>query len=250
MSKQHFFVVGAQRSGTTYLYHLLNSHPEIEMAQPVRPEPKFFLIDRLYEQGLDYYYRQFFADRGAGWLLGEKSTSYIESEKVARRIISQFPDAKIIMSLRDPVERAISNYWFSYNNGLETLPLDAAIYQEDERRDDYDHKRISASPFAYLQRGRYINYIEIYERHVPRANIKVLIYEQLVQDDDTMRDLWAFLGVDADYTPPPECRQRVNASDKPKIEISEALRQYMGDYFADSNRQLAEYLNLNLSRWW
>lgn len=247
---KHFFVVGAQRSGTTFLYHLLDGHPEIEMAQPVRPEPKFFLIDRLYEKGLDTYYQQFFADRGAGWLLGEKSTSYIESEKAARRIVEHFPDARIIMSLRNPVERAISNYWFSFNNGLETLPLEEAIYREDERREDYDHERISASPYAYMQRGRYIDYIQMYQRHVPRENIKVLIYEQLVQDDDAMRDLWAFLGVAADYRPPPEHRERVNAAEKKPTELSDALRQYMRDYFADSNQRLASYLNLDLSQWW
>lgn len=248
---RHFFVVGAQRSGTTFLYHLLDGHPEIEMARPVRPEPKFFLIDRLYEQGLDYYYQQFFAERGAGWLMGEKSTSYIESEKVARRIIKHFPDAKIVMTLRNPVERAISNYWFSFNNGLEMLPLEEAITQEDERREDYDHEHISASPYAYMQRGRYIDYIQMYERHVPRAQIKVLIYEQLTQEAEAVRDLWRFLGVASDYMPPREQREeRVNASEKQPTEISDRLRQHMHDYFVDSNRQLADYLSLDLSRWW
>ena len=228
---KHFFVVGAQRSGTTFLYHLLNGHPEIEMAQPMQPEPKFFLFDKLYEQGLDFYYKQFFAERGAGWLLGEKTTSYIESEKAARRIVECFPDARVVITLRNPIERAISNYWFSFNNGLETLLLEDAIYQEGERRDNYDHDRISASPFAYMQRGRYIRYIQAYERHIARSNIKVLIYEQLVQDIDIVRDLWTFLGVNTDYMPPPEHRQRVNASEKQPTDISKALSQYMRGLF-------------------
>ena len=51
----HFFIVGAQRCGTTYLYNLLDEHPEIEMAKPVKPEPKFFMKDDLFEKGLDFY---------------------------------------------------------------------------------------------------------------------------------------------------------------------------------------------------
>ena len=247
---KHFFVIGAQRSGTTFLYHLLNSHPEIEMAQPVRPEPKFFLIDELYEQGLDFYYEQFFADRGGGWLLGEKTTSYIESEKAAQRIVECFPDARIVIIVRNPVERAISNYWFSVNNGLETLPLEAAIYQEDARRENYDHALISASPYAYMQRGRYIHYIQTYERHFSRSTIKVLIYEQLTQDHASIQDLWSFLKVGTDFIPPAEYSQRVNASEKRPTEISEPLRHYMQDYFAESNWQLADYLNVDLGRWW
>ena len=86
---------------------------------------------------------------------------------------------------------------------------------------------------------------------MPRAQIKVLIYEQLTQEADAVCDLWQFLGVSTDFMPPPEQREaRVNASEKKPTEISDALRQYMHDYFVDSNQQLADYLNLDLSRWW
>ena len=57
---RHFFIAGAQRSGTTYLYRLLDEHPEIEMAKPERPEPKFFLLDELHARGLKFYENHFF----------------------------------------------------------------------------------------------------------------------------------------------------------------------------------------------
>jgi hypothetical protein len=199
---------------------------------------------------LDYYYETFFKERGTGWLLGEKSTSYIEFEKVAQRIMQHLPDAKIVMCLRDPIERAVSNYWFSANNGLETLSLEQAFYQEDARREDYDHDRISASPYAYLFRGHYIRYIESYEKYVPRAQIKVLIYEHLTKDPGVMQELFAFLGVSNQELPMIHPERVVNASEKAPTVISDELRHFLHDHFAQSNQRLAAYLNLDLAQWW
>src|SRR5712691_8572726 len=107
----HFVIVGAQRCGTTYLYRLLDEHPEIEMAKPLRPEPKFFLDDDRFPLGLSYYESQFFSEAGPR-VRGEKSTSYIESDVAAQRIKATLPGAPMVAVLRDPVERAISNYRF------------------------------------------------------------------------------------------------------------------------------------------
>ena len=247
---EYFFIVGAQRSGTTYLYQRLADHPEIEMARPVRPEPKFFLYDHLYKQGIDFYHQTFFGEHTDGWLWGEKSTSYIESAEVPHRIMRFFPEAKIIMCLRDPVKRAISNYWFSFNNGLETLPLEQAMYQETQRRENYDHERISASPYAYIQRGHYINYIETYMRYVPRSQIKILIYEQLHQDPAVMQSLLNFLGVSPLDMPLRNEEPVVNASKKQDVILSEEFQQFLRDQFVDSNQHLAAFLDLDLKQWW
>ncbi len=124
---ERFFIVGGQRCGTTYLYHLLAGHPEIEMAVPVRPEPKFFLDDALYEKGLDHYERTFFAGKPGSKIKGEKSTSYLEYEKVAARISSAFPDASILVVVRNPVERAMSHWRFSTQNGVESVSMEEAF---------------------------------------------------------------------------------------------------------------------------
>ena len=243
---EHFFVVGAQRSGTTYLYRILDEHPQIEMAKPVRPEPKFFYIDSLFEKGLDFYENHFFGNAGTQ-LKGEKSTSYIESEKAARRIASCYPQAKILVILREPIERAISNYWFSVNNGWETLPLEEAFRAEDNRRFDYNSEKISVSPYAYLQRGCYINYLLMYESYFPVENIKVMLYEQLVGSAVCIRDLYAFLGV-SEFTPS-VLHTPVNSGNKPGTSLSPKLQQYLVDYFAEPNARLAEHLNLSLKEW-
>ena len=131
---KNLFIVGAQRSGTTYLYQILTNHPQVAMAQPVRPEPKFFLDERLVAQGKDYYENTYFNERvEATSYLGEKSTSYIESIEAAQRIHSLYPDARILMILRDPVVRAYSNYRFSVAHQLEKLTFMEALVAEPER---------------------------------------------------------------------------------------------------------------------
>jgi len=246
---EHFIVAGAQRCATTYIYHLLAEHPEIEMAVPLKPEPKFFLLDDLFERGLDCYEEHFFKGKANARLRGEKSTSYIESEKAARRIAEALPGAKLVFILRDPIDRAVSNYWFSVQNDVESLPMEQAFRQEEARREDYDHDRISVSPYAYLKRGRYIDYLLMYERHVPREQMIVLLYEQLVGSDAALRALYRALGVDETFSPP-SLGEIVNPGEKPDTDMSAGLRAYLEEYFAAPNARLAEWLDFDPREWW
>jgi hypothetical protein len=218
------------------------------MARPLRPEPKFFLIDKFFERGLPYYKSHFFREKTGAWLKGEKSTSYMESEKVAHRIAQYFSGAKILFVLRNPIERAISNYWFSVSNGLETLPMAEAFLREEERWREYDPTRTSVSPYAYLRRGRYVNYISIYERYFSSENMKIIIYEQLVESLEAIRELYQFLGVAPDFKPS-ALQQVVNQEIRPDVPLSTPLYQYLLDYFATSNACLAERFDLNLTHW-
>ncbi len=247
MSEQ-FFIVGAQRSGTTYLYHLLAEHPEIEMAQPVRPEPKYFLTDACFEERLARYRERFYPGKPGARLRGEKSTSYIESEAAAQRIARCFPDACLLFVLRDPIERALSNYRFSVSNGLETLPLAEAFRREEERRLQYDPARVSVSPFDYLRRGRYIDFIEVYERYFPREQLVILLNERLSGNAEAFRALYARLGVSPDYTP--AGLQRVyNESAECSGALSADLESDLVAYYAEANARLARRFGLDLTCW-
>jgi hypothetical protein len=243
----HFFIVGAQRSGTTYLYHVLNEHPEIEMAAPLRPEPKCFLSDTPISR--DAYETAYFSGKAGAWLRGEKGTSYIESEAAAQRIAAMFPGAVIIVALRNPIERAVSNYRFSVDNGIEAEPLEVAFLHEAARRDQYDKTRFSVSPFAYLRRGCYIDYITLYERHFPREQIEILFFEDFTANLAAVQRLYARLGVAPEFVPPSANRQ-VNASQKQADQaLSPDLRRYLSDYFAGPNARLAEQLAVDLTQW-
>lgn len=248
MEVNHFFIVGAQRSGTTYLYHLCAEHPEIEMAQPIKPEPKYFLSsDRTLRAS--HYREQYFQNTDIK-VLGEKSTSYIEVETAAERISSLFPSAKIIFLLRNPIARAISNYWFSVDNGLETLAIERAFREEAQRITSYDKGEISVSPYAYLQRGRYIDYINMYEKYFPGNQVHVLLYENLVSTSKTtLRDFYSFLGVENSYLPNSLNKKINSSSHNNNKNLPSGLIEYMNDYFREPNAQLSEKLRLPLSEW-
>ncbi|MFQ5508349.1 MAG: sulfotransferase [Leptospirillia bacterium] len=248
---EHFFIVGAQRCGTTFLYRLLAGHPEIEMAEPVRPEPKFFLDDERYEKGLDDYEQRFFSGKPGAWLKGEKSTSYLESDIAAKRISEAFPDARIIVLLRDPVARAVSNWRFSVQHGVETLSMAEAFMQEEKRREDYDRSRFSVSPYAYLARGCYVDYIATFERYFPRRQIGVFLFEELTSDPAAAAAVFTFLGVDSTAVSGVSDGP-VNASDEPEDASGSPnpdLVRYLADYFAAPNARLAAWLGRPLDAW-
>lgn len=195
----HLFIVGAQRSGSTYLYHQLNDHPQVVMAQPVRPEPKFFLNDEHYARGRSFYETQYFEDYPPGTrYLGEKSTSYIESQTAAKRIREYYPDARVLMVLRDPVLRAWSNYRFSVQHGLEPLDFEMALAVEPERLQDAAFAT-SVNPYAYRRRGHYIDYIEDYLKIFNVDQLCVLIFEEIVGNLVGVQSLYRWLGIDDSF---------------------------------------------------
>ena len=240
---EHFVVVGAQRCGTTYLYGLLDDHPDIEMAKPLRPEPKFFLDYDQYARGVEYYESQFFSEPGVR-VRGEKSTSYIESEVAMRRIHAMLPDAVVVVVLRDPVERAVSNYRFTAQSGVEDLSLADALHAAAGDR-PWDRSRFSVSPFDYLARGRYVDYLDRLVCHVPREQLSVVLFEELVANTGVTAALYERLGVDPSFRPP-GLGLTANASSANDQPIEPALEAWLRDYFLAPNRQLEQFLGRGL----
>lgn len=243
---QHAFIVGAQRCSTTYLYKLLEESTEICMATPMRPEPKYFLDMKQVLLGKDYYLHTFF-QQPCKKLLVEKSTSYIESKQAAERIYNYFPDAKIVILLRNPVQRAISNYRFSRENGIETLEFAEAIKQEGQRNDEYETGTFSVSPFAYMRRGQYIDYIAYYQSYFPKDQIKILVKEQFISSQGVFDDLCDFLGIGTFR--PRGLKKTINASDAADPILSTTLQRQLQEYFAPYNRRLEKEFDLDLSCW-
>ena len=249
----HFFIAGAQRSGTTYLYQQCAEHPQIEMALPVRPEPKYFINQWHAEATAQHYVDRYFGHKASATVYGEKSTRYIEIESAAQRIAQLIPDAKIVFVLRNPVDRAISNYRFSVKHGVEQASLAEAMYHEETRRHNYDASKISVSPFAYVQRGRYIDYIRMYERYFDPAQIHIIIYEQMTRDISVIQQLYAFLGVDARFVPLAQ-GDVINAKDSDSEsdsapQIDDALLRYLYASFAEHNQKLFARVGYAVAEW-
>ena len=237
---EHFVVAGAQRCGTTYLYRLLDEHPEIEMAKPLRPEPKFFLDEAACARGLEFYEELFFTDPRSR-VRGEKSTSYLESELVAARIMALLPEALVVVVLRDPVPRALSNYFFSVSHGSEDLPLADALRASASGERPWDTERFSVSPYAYLPRGRYVDYLERYARHVPREQLHVVMFEELVAGERAIAALYDRLGVEAGYRPG-GLGEAVNTSERDDEPLEPALMTWLRSYYREPDRRLEVFL--------
>ena len=237
-------MIGAQRCGTTYLQSLLEAHPEITMARPARPEPKVFLSDASVDRGRDWYRRTFFGHATHERLLGEKSTSYIEVPEAADRAYRVLGDDTVVLALlRDPVARAVSNWRFSTDNGLEERPLETALRENLAEAAEWDRASTSVSPFAYLERGRYEQHLEPWFAAFP-MNLQVVFLQDLLDRDEALGTLYQHLGVDPDFRP--ATREQLNESTEPTSSLPPDLVSAMRTYFHDHDLALSRRLGRRL----
>lgn len=208
--KVDFMVVGAARSGTTSLYHYLKGHPGIFL--PEVKEPNFFsnvtsVNDSDYEipePGISYHmkvirseevYKELFQSAEPDQLKGDVSPSYLSNASTARRIYEHNPDAKIIMTLRNPVRRAFSHYLMNVASGYDKnesfdLALQAETLQAWSGGNDY----LGWSSYADKVRS----YFDVF----PREHIMLLIFEEWVSDPaKTIEQVFEFLEVDRTFSP-------------------------------------------------
>jgi hypothetical protein len=242
--KHHFLVIGAQRCGTTYLHELLAEHPDIAMAQPVRPEPKVFLSDEVVDRGVEWYDHTWFPHAGTAGMLGEKSTSYLESPDAVPRVTAVLGRPRIVVQLRDPIERAISNWSFSRLHGMEDRSVAEALTRNLDGPLPWDPQLTSVSPYAYLERGRYADYLAPWLDAFP-DRVRVQFLEDLVERADRIGELYEWLGVD-DGVRPDSLGQRVNEAERHGDTLDDGLVDRLRDYFDDSDRALAGLLGREL----
>lgn len=247
MTHRHFLVIGAQRCGTTYLHDLLEAHPQVAMARPSRPEPKVFLTDEVVERGHAWYDATWFGHAGPDQLCGEKSTSYLEDPEAPRRVRAVLGSVPLLVQLRDPLARAVSNWRFSIAGGLEERPLSQALADNLVGPRAWDPGRTSVSPYAYLERGRYADQLEPWWDAFGDL-VHVGFLDELVRDQQAVADLWRHLGVDD--TVRPELRGPVNASPAPDDPASEphdhldpGVARQVRAWFADADARLAARLD-------
>lgn len=176
-----FLCLGAQRAGTTTLHHLLANHPDIHV--PADKELHYFTLHA--DRPLSWYVRKF---RGArhDQLTGESTPYYLYHQAVPRRVATALSGVRLLVLLRDPVQRALSGYFHSRRLGLESLPLEAAIAAEQERLGGAE--AVIATPgghhpahqhHSYVDRSRYEVQLARWLAHVPRGQMLLLRSEDL-----------------------------------------------------------------------
>ncbi len=209
--KVDFFIVGAPKSGTTSLYHYLNNHPEIEMS--AEKEPDYFSYHNL-ESELIYYkkkrvstlekYHSLFSQK-KDTLRGEASVSYLFYNDVPDRIKQYNPFAKIIIILRNPVERAFSHYLMDHRLGFVSDSFERIINKESKAKNAHLFYQ------QYIEIGKYYLQLDRYLNIFNKENVLVIDYEEFTSDiHNTMISLYDFLNVNNPTTS--NFNQRYNTS--------------------------------------
>lgn len=211
------------------------------MARPPKPEPKYFLRDNT--SLIDYRTRIFSEAPISMGYLGEKSTSYYESSLCASRIKEVAPDAMIIAMLRDPVERALSNYFFSVSNGFENRSLKEVFL--DMQSAPACPRGVSVNPFDYLRRGEYLKLLKPYKEKFGER-LHLVISERFLQEEDYRMDLFHRLNLDGSISAAP---MRANVGTSMSQEALEDVRAYLRNYYKSMVDQLAVEFEINLSQW-
>lgn len=190
----NFLIIGSQKAGTSTLYRVLHEHPEVFM--PEEKELNFFFLEDEHRKGLDHYARHFEGAPAAAKAVGEASPGYICHPAAPGRIHRALPDVKLVLTVRDPIARAYSQYWDNRRQLAEPRhfaeTLDGALTAR------YDPRIL-----GYFSRGTYIQYIRDYLRDFPREALHVVVFDDLRADPKgTFRRLFEFLGVDPDFEGP------------------------------------------------
>ena len=185
--KIDFIGIGAQKSATSWIAKCLSVHPEVFVADC--KETHFFSDDEKYSRGLDHYH-EYFINSNSTQFVGEYSTSYLASCQAAERIKLYSSNIKLIVCLRNPVDRAFSHYLHL------TFKSENKIVDSSSLRD-----AIKTQP-DIIENGMYGKYLSHYFKLFPANNILVLLYEDIQKDPrDFIKRVYDFIGVDSRFTP-------------------------------------------------
>ena len=229
-----FLVVGAAKSGTSSLHYYLEAHPQIFMPKGVKETLFFFLVNRPKHQDRQQHphavdnlkdYIALFEAASDEQVLGEATPHYLGyADECIANIKAQHPDyerVKIIIVLRNPVEKVISQYKMLRDRlGVEPLSLAEALAAEEERRNNPKY----VSSFNYVQSSRYAQQVKAYLDTFPQT--KVLFYEDLKANPrQFLIDILDFLEVDSSFVPQNVGQAYNEAALKPKNKAADFLKK-------------------------
>lgn len=163
----NLLIIGAQKAGTTSLYHYLKQHPEIYFSEV--KEVTYFVNDELFEKGDDYYH-SFFPKYNEEKIKASAYVHMLPSEKAPQRVFDYNPNMKFIVMLRDPLERAYSAYNYALKNGWEdkNVNFEQALELEPERIKN------EAFDLTYFYNGLYNKHLKCWQQYFPQENFLLI----------------------------------------------------------------------------
>jgi hypothetical protein len=275
----NFLIVGAPKCGTTSLFKYLSDHPQAYL--PYEKELNYFDVE--FHRGIGWYTKRFAAGAGCR-AIGEATPHYLLQECAQIRLAETVPDARLIVMLRNPVDRAYSQYWDARRRWGERRTFERAIDQELV----VGGQPLSAElpgPIGLLAAGHYHEQLERLCRRFPRERVHVIIFEDLRERPvETFQAVCRFLDIDEQTVPErvgsvenanlqyhPKWLWRIivglriglvlptwaghrlflamTRETEPYPPLQHFMRARLTEYFAPENRALAQWLGRDLSHW-
>ncbi len=249
-----FLIIGAARSGTTSLYEYLIQHPSI--IKGIGKEVYFF--DKEFQKGVNWY-KSFFPTKftksrlenklQTSCLTCEATPRYLYHPSSPKRVFEIIPHIKLIVLLRNPIDRAYSHYQMEVSSGNEELSFENAIDQEKNRisydmqkmENDENFYSVNFYRKSYLTRGIYVNQIKRWFKYFPREQFLILKSEDLYSDPSkTYSKVLDFLAL-----PKFELNSFKAHRMRKYSDIVPETRKKLADYFKPHNKQLYELLGKN-----
>ena len=191
MPKPNFFCIGTQKAGTTSLHYILNQHPDIYL--PDMKEIHFFDRDENYNKGTEWYL-DFYKEVKNEKIIGEINPNYIYDKNTPQRLYDFDKNLKLIVILRNPADRAFSNYKMIVGRNEEKNSFKKAVKIDLQR---IENKENYPFPYHYINRGYYYYQIQRYLKLFPPQNMLFILFEKdFLQDrKQTIDKIYNFLNI-------------------------------------------------------
>jgi hypothetical protein len=257
-----FVIIGGKKCGTTFLYHLLTQHPLVEPC--AKKELHFF--DDLFDESVEWYRRCFPQPRwedSRKTITGEATPEYLTHPSVPERMAQVIPRARLIALLRNPVDRAYSDYQQVARKRWETRSFEEAVEAEEARirgkrgmvPEDEHHASFEHQRFRYLTKSIYVDQLLRWSEFFPEEQMLVLKSEDFFEHPaKILKPVLSFLDL-PDWEPDvPEFRDE---RDKEKYErikrnkgiyedkMDPATKQHLEEFFEPHNKRLYDYLGVD-----
>ena len=227
-TEPNFFIVGAPKAGTTSLYKYLENHPDVFMS--ALKETNFFSYQEIEEQKLYYKekgigdwknYLTLFENAGGKKAIGEASVSYLFYPKTAAAIKEKYIEARIIIMLRNPVERALSHYFMDYKMGYMNRKFSDIVFRSREthlQKMQYQQ---------YIELGLYAEQVKRYIDAFGREKVMLIFFEDFKANTASeVKRLYRFLNVEEKFLV--DTTQKHNAFQTPRNKFFLALYRFDG----------------------
>lgn len=236
--KIDFLIIGAQKSGTTSLYEYLTAHLLIDAAK--NKEVHYFNLN--HQKG-DAWYHQNFPFTQAH-LQGEASPYYLFDEAIPAKVKKYNRKMKLIVILRNPIDRAFSHYRMNVKLDREKLSFLDALHKEEERT-QLDDKLSATHPklvYSYQQRGLYADQLDRWLTHFPKEQLMLLEYDEFFKNPwEEIQKVYRFLDLPDYHGVLQNFASNQNVGN---MTMPEEAKNHLRHYFAAANTKLAQHYNI------